>query len=278
MDAGFAGTWLPLLVVLGGLALAAAVIKGQPWWAERRRSRQGARPFPLAWRRILRRRVPLAARLPAALQLRLKRQIQIFLADKTFIGCQGQSISDDVRVTIAALACLPLLGQVGTECYPRLRQVLVYPSAFVVEREHPDAAGLVQQHRRALAGESWGQGQVILAWDEVVRGAADPADGRNVVLHEFAHQIDQDSGAADGRPWQPGAAARRRWASVMGDALDRLRCEPSALIDAYGASEPAEFFAVVTEVFFERPTELATEAPAVYAELAGFYRLDPASW
>jgi MtfA peptidase len=129
-----------------------------------------------------------------------------------------------------------------------------------------------------LAGESWGQGQVILAWDEVVRGAADPADGQNVVLHEFAHQIDQDSGAADGRPWRPGAAARRRWDRVMGDALDRLRREPSELIDPYGASDPAEFFAVVSEVFFERPAELAAEAPAVYAELAGFYRVDPASW
>jgi MtfA peptidase len=112
----------------------------------------------------------------------------------------------------------------------------------------------------------------------VLDGAADPADGRNVVLHEFAHQIDQDTGVADGRPWRPNPALRRRWATVMGDALARLRREPSAVIDAYGASDAAEFFAVATEVFFERPQALTAEAPAVYRELAELYRLDPLAW
>jgi len=112
----------------------------------------------------------------------------------------------------------------------------------------------------------------------VVAGGADPADGRNVALHEFAHQIDQDSGVADGRPWRPSPAKRRRWAKVMSEALQRLRNEPSTLIDSYGASDPAEFFAVVTEVFFERPRELAAETPAVYDELAELYHLNPTEW
>jgi Mlc titration factor MtfA (ptsG expression regulator) len=119
---------------------------------------------------------------------------------------------------------------------------------------------------------------VVLSWTEALAGAADAGDGRNVVLHEFAHQIDQDSGMADGRPWRPSAAQRSRWAAVMGSAFERLRHEPSALIDAYGATDPAEFFAVVTEVFFERPAELADEAPAVYRELALLYGTNPMAW
>jgi Mlc titration factor MtfA (ptsG expression regulator) len=269
---------LPIVLLIAAGLLGAAALLTQAARAERRRARIGGKPFPAAWRRILRRRVPIVARLPAELQLRLKRHIQVFLAEKPFIGCREQPITDEVRVTIAAQACLLLVGHAQPDCYPRLRQVLVYPDAFVVEREQPLGAGLVQARRRTLSGESWTLGQVILAWPEVLAGAADPADGRNVVLHEFAHQIDQDSGAADGAPWRPTPALRRRWAAVMGEAFARLREEPSAVIDAYGASEPAEFFAVVTEAFFERPAELAAEAPAVYAELARLYRLDPAGW
>ena len=269
---------LPLIVLaLVALAIVGALV-GQPWLRERRRSALRARPFPAAWRRILRDRVPLVARLPPDLQIRLRRHVLVFLAEKPFIGCQGQAITDEVRVTIAAHACLLLLGQERPGYYPRLRQVLVYPDAFVVQRERPVGAGLVQEQRRTMVGESWGEGQVILSWAEVAASAADPGDGRNVALHEFAHQIDQDKGAADGRPWRPGAARRRRWAAVMEAALQRLRQEPSTVIDAYGATEPAELFAVVTEVFFERPRELAAEAPAVYSELAGLYGVDPTAW
>jgi Mlc titration factor MtfA (ptsG expression regulator) len=262
-----------LLMLLGVLALSA-----QPWWTARRRERRRAVPFPAAWWRILRRRVPAVARLPADLQRQLKRHIQVFVAEKAFIGCQGQRVTDEVRVTIAAQACLLLLGDARPDYYPRLRQILVYPDAFVVHHERPLGDGLVQVQRKALAGESWAQGQVILSWTEVVAGAADSGDGRNVVLHEFAHQIDQDTGVADGRPWRPNPALRQRWADVMGAAFARLQNEPSAVIDAYGASDPAEYFAVVTEVFFERPRALADEAPAVYRELAGLYRVHPLVW
>jgi len=212
------------------------------------------------------------------LQLRLKRHIQVFIAEKPFIGCQGQAVSDEVRVTIAAQACLLLLGQTESDCYPRLRQILVYPDAFVVDRDKPLGAGLVQAQRQTMLGESWTQGQVILSWADVVAGAAAPADGRNVTLHEFAHQIDQDTGVADGRPWRAGVARRQRWDAVMGTAFAQLRAAPSTVIDGYGASDPAEFFAVVTELFFERPLALAAEAPAVYGELRELYRVDPAQW
>jgi Mlc titration factor MtfA (ptsG expression regulator) len=269
---------LPWLALTAVLLLGGAVVLAKPWWAARRRARLHADAFPGAWRRILRRRVPIVARLPSDLQRRLKRHIQVFVAEKPFIGCQGQTVTDELRVTIAAQACLLLLGHERPDFYPRLRQILVYPNAFVVQREQALGGGVMQEQRQALSGESWGRGQVILAWSEVLAGGADPDDGRNVVLHEFAHQIDQDKGAADGRPWRPSAAQRQSWAAVMGAGLERLRHEPSTLIDGYGASDPAEFFAVVSEVFFEQPQALAAEAPDVYRELAGLYRVDPAQW
>lgn len=268
----------PVLLLVATLLSGFGLFHFQPWWAARRRERLREQPFPAAWRRILRRRVPIVARLPVDLQLRLKRKITVFLAEKPFIGCQGLVVTDDVRVTIAAQACLLLLGDEQGACFPQLRQILVYPGAFVVDRNVPVGAGLVQAQRQAMSGESWSQGQVILAWAEVVAGAADPGDGRNVTLHEFAHQIDQDKGAADGSPWLPGAAARRRWAAAMAQGLARLRQAPSAVIDGYGASNPAEYFAVATEAFFERPQALADEAPEVYQQLAGLYRLDPRHW
>ncbi|MFN0186891.1 MAG: zinc-dependent peptidase [Aquabacterium sp.] len=269
---------LPMLALALGGAAGVAALLSQPWRREWRRRRWRAQPFPPAWRRILRRRVPIVARLPADLQQRLKRHVQVFLAEKVFIGCQGQAIDDEVRVTIAAQACLLLLGAERGECFPQLRQVLVYPQAFAAHREQALGGGVMQEQRLVMTGESWGQGQVVLAWSDVLAGAADAADGRNVVLHEFAHQIDQDKGAADGRPWRPGALARRRWARVMDQAFEQLRRQPSDLIDAYGATAPAEFFAVVTEVFFERPQALAVEAPEVYRELALLYRVDPSGW
>jgi Mlc titration factor MtfA (ptsG expression regulator) len=269
---------LPLLLLVVVALLTGAALVGPPWLKARRRAQLRARPFPASWRRILRQRVPIVARLPSDLQIRLRGHIQVFLAEKPFIGCQGQAITDDVRVTIAAQACLLLLGHERPDCFPRLRQILVYPDAFVVNRERPMGAGLVQEERRTMLGESWTQGQVILSWAEVVAGAADPSDGSNVALHEFAHQIDQDTGVADGRPWRPSSAKRRRWSKVMAAALERLRNEPSTVINGYGASDPAEFFAVVTEIFFERPQDLAAEAPAVYGELVALYGVNPMAW
>lgn len=271
---------MPLLTVFVVALLAAAGIALWPLWVRRRRERIASQPFPAAWQRLLRRHVPLVARLPARQQLRLKGLMQVFLAEKPIIGCRGLRVSDEMRVTIAALACLPLLGA-ARGLYPELRQVLLYPTAFIVDRPVNDA-GVLSEQRRALAGESWSQGQVLLAWDEVKRGAATPGDGHNVVIHEFAHQLDQHNGPANGAPALATAAAYRRWSTVMQNEFDALRVrlargEPG-LIDAYGATEPAEFFAVVSELFFERPIELAAGHPALYAELQGYYRLDPAGW
>ena len=269
---------LLFVVVVVGLVLAglAGPTLARGW----RRRRIAGRPFPAAWREIVRRRVPLVAELPAAQQLRLKKHVQVLLAEVPFVGCAGLQVTDEMRVTIAAQAAFLLLGRGGS--FGNLREVLVYPGHFVVPRTEPGAGGVVHDGRDVLAGQSWQRGQVIVAWDAVRDGAADPHDGANVVFHEFAHQLDQDTGAANGAPYVGRGALQQAWAAVMNREFGALqarlaRAEPG-LVDAYGATSPAEFFAVASEVFFERPAELAAERPALYQQLARCYRLDPASW
>jgi hypothetical protein len=160
--------------------------------------------------------------------------------------------------------------------------VLLYPGPFVVDRSRTDAMGLQHEQRQVLQGESWQQGQVILSWPDVLDGAADPADGRNVVIHEFAHQRDQENGRANGAPVLPNAMRRKRWARVMNREYATLRQRVNAgedtLLDPYGATAPAEFFAVASEVFFEQPALMAQQHPALYRELSGYYRINPLSW
>ena len=269
-------------LLVAGLLFAASAWLWGPWaLREWRRWHIRRRPFPSAWREVLRRHMPYYARMPADLQLQLKKLTQVFIAEKPFIGCAGLEVSDEMRVLIAAHASLLQLNR-RAGGYPRLRQVLIYPGAFVVERAEHQANGLVHEGRRVLLGESWQQGQVILSWDDVTAGAADPADGRNVAIHEFAHQLDSERGQANGAPFLGRRERYTRWAATLGAAYARLREQvaggEATLIDAYGATNPAEFFAVASEVFFEQPQQLAAEQPALYAELAGCYRVDPLSW
>jgi Mlc titration factor MtfA (ptsG expression regulator) len=282
-------------LVLGLGLLIAGLIAFAPRWQAWRRAAWAARPFPPAWRTILRRRVPLYRRLPPHLQQQLRRHVQVFLAEKPFIGCGGLAVTDEIRVTVAAQACLLRLNR-GGPLFPELRQILVYPGAFLVDRVQAAPGGVLREERRALAGESWSRGQVILSWQDVVDGARIADDGHNVVLHEFAHQLDQEAGAANGAPRQAGPELAR-WAAVMNAEYDALQARlharastapyaagsafdepPPELINAYGATNPAEFFAVVTEVFFEQADALAQRHPALFAVLRDFYRVDPREW
>jgi Mlc titration factor MtfA (ptsG expression regulator) len=273
-----------VLVVLGAVVVVlwviGAALVGPTLWRLWSRQRIGRRPFPAAWRDIVRRRVPLARELPAAQQLRLKKHIQVLLAEVPFIGCAGLEVSDEMRVTIAAQAAFLLLGRGGS--FGNLREVLIYPGHFVVPRSEAGIGGVVHEGRDVLAGQSWQRGQVILAWDAVQDGAADPHDGANVVMHEFAHQLDQVTGAANGAPYVGRGAMQLAWARVMNQEfnalLGRLVRAETSLIHPYAATSPAEFFAVATELFFERPDALAAERPALYEQLRRCYRLDPSSW
>lgn len=248
---------------------------------ELRRSRIHRQPFPPSWRTVLRRRMPLFRRLPADLQLQLKRHIQVLIAEKPFIGCGGLIVTEEMRVLIAAQAALLLLNR-RAGYFRNLRQILVYPDTFIAQRSTTEAGGITREGHQALLGESWQQGQVILAWDAVLEGAADPDDGRNVVIHEFAHQLDQATGVANGAPFLGRRDRYARWAAVLSHEFEALRelvaRGETGLIDAYGATNPAEFFAVVSEVFFEQPAALAAAHPALYREFVGYYSLDPLSW
>lgn len=268
--------------ILAGLCLIAlGALFGPQAWQRARRAQWRRRPFPATWREILRRRMPFFATLPADLQLQLKGHVQVLVAEKPFVGCGGLKVTEEMRVLVAAQAALLLLNR-PTAYFPNLREILVYPGAFVVQRDEHDGAGLVRQDRRVLSGESWQRGQVILSWDDVLAGAAAPADGRNVVIHEFAHQLDQQSGQANGAPFLGRRDRYAAWSATLGTAFAQLRHrlahgEPTP-IDPYGATAPAEFFAVVSELFFERPGALAQAEPALYQAFVGYYQVDPLSW
>jgi Mlc titration factor MtfA (ptsG expression regulator) len=279
---------VPFLLTCGLAFLFAAWLLSQPWLLARRRAAIRMRPFPVAWRRFLQERVPYVASLPADLQLQLKQHIQVFLAEKPFLACGRLVLTQEMRVVIAAQACLLILNRPATY-FPNLRQILVYPGPFVVNRVRAESSGVLQELRQVLSGESWSQGQVILSWEDVLDGAADPTDGRNVVVHEFAHQLDQETGQANGAPQLGSRADRSRWLEIFTSeyALLQQRTEPAradaavpddSLFSDYGASSPAEFFAVASEVFFERPQRMSLEHATLYQELRRFYCVDPLSW
>ncbi|MGI2259432.1 M90 family metallopeptidase [Shewanella sp. GXUN23E] len=269
-----------LLVSLIGLT-AILWLASAPLRIRKKREKVRRMPFPKSWRDIIRQRLPMFRSLPADLQLQLKDHIKIFLAEKQFVGCDGLEINDDIRVTIAAQACVLLLNR-DTDYFPKLRQILVYPAAFIVDKEQRNEIGLSFQHRAVLLGESWDEGQVILSWHDALAGAADPHDGSNVVMHEFAHQLDQEDGRANGAPPLATQADYASWSEIMNREFAQLQyCaqqELPSLFSYYGATNPAEFFAVITEVFFEQPQAFNEQHPLLYRELSHFYRLDPLTW
>ena len=230
-------------------------------------------------RAILDKNVPYLAGLSAADRSELEGLVRIFVAEKHFEGCGGLELTDEIKLTIAAQACLLLLHR-KTDIYPNVDSIVVYPSAYRVPTEQHDGLVVLDEDQARL-GESWQRGLVVLAWDHALSGAAQPHDGQNVVLHEFAHQLDGEDGPMNGTP-ELGARARyTSWAHVLGHEFDelsqRLHAGRPSDIDPYGATNPAEFFAVVTEMFFEKPRALKRKHPELYDELAGFYAQDPAA-
>ena len=246
---------------------------------DRQRKRLKARPFPNEWLKVIKARVAFFLRLAAADQAELVEHVQVFLADKNFEGCAGQAITDEVRVTIAAQACLLLLHR-KTDYFPRLLTILVYPSTYLANERRPVTAEIWEEGKQARAGETARtMGSMVLAWDAVKSGAADPADGKNVVLHEFAHQLDYENFAADGTPALATRQQQLAWREVMRTEFASLRAAEATgiptLLDTYGATNAAEFFAVSIEAFFERPVMLRAQHPRLYAELRNYFRQDP---
>src|SRR5437879_8571933 len=249
---------------------------------QRRRRRLRARPFPKEWLRLIQRHVIFFQKLSASDRAELLGHIQIFLAEKRFEGCGGFAITDEVRVTIAAQACLLLLHR-KTDYFPGLLTILVYPLSYMVEAKRQIAEHLWEEGTMNRLGETGRRmGSLVLSWGAVKHGAADPSDGKNVVLHEFAHQLDFENDAADG---VPGLATREQqlaWAAVMRSEFASLRAADESgiptLLDTYGATDPVEFFAVSVEAFFERPHALRARHPGLYAELQKYFRQDPVEY
>lgn len=247
---------------------------------ERRRRQLRSQSVPNEWRSIIARNAPFFDRLSDADQRELLGHVQVFLAEKRFEGCAGLQLTDEIRVTIATQACLLLLHR-KTDYYPRLMTILVYPSGYVVNEVRPVEGHIWQEGREGRLGETGRQmGSMVLAWDAAKSGATDPSDGKNLVLHEFAHQLDFEDSVADGVPALGSREDKLSWAEVMKMEFAALRAADetgiSTLLNTYGATNPAEFFAVATEAFFERPRALRRQHPRLYGELQRFFRQDPA--
>jgi MtfA peptidase len=249
----------------------------QRWW-QQRFLRKHRIPLPL-WETAVS-QASVLARLDPAERHRLRELASRFLHDKSIVGAQDQVVTDEMRVTIAAQACLLILN-LDLDYFDGWREIIVYPDSFVVARDERDEAGVVHRSHRALGGEAWGQGPVILSWRDARPGAPPHGHGSNVILHEFAHKLDMLNGAANGMPPLHADMSRPAWtealSSAYADLFHQLQGHHHTTIDPYAAESPAEFFAVLTETFFELPQLVRETYPQVYEVFKQFYRQDPLS-
>ncbi len=266
------------LIVAGSIttSVAACVLR---WRYRLRRERKlRATPPPPSWHAILNQNFELVQRLTDEQRQQLFGTMQLFLDRFHFEGCGGQEITEEIKVTIAAQACLLLIGR-EQRVYPKLKTILVYPHAYTSGQKGMFGGDNGEGSR---LGESWPCGVVVLAWDSVLGGARNLEDGHNVTMHEFAHQLDQVDGAADGAPILGSRSAYTAWAKVLSADYAKLRKATERgrqdVIDSYGATNPAEFFAVATETFFEKPGQLRDNHPELYEELRRCYEVNPLDW
>jgi MtfA peptidase len=230
-------------------------------WRQWRRKKVLAAPFPATWLHIIKRRIPYYHLLSEADKAKLVGHIKILLAEKHFEGCRGLRVTDEMRLVIAAQASILLLNR-PADYFPKLGSIVLYPHAYIAKTRNELPGGIVSEGTEVRIGESWDLGTVVLTWEDVLDGAQDCHDGHNVVFHEFAHQL-------KGEAWSP--ILDREFNQLGADAESGRE----TIIDSYGATDPDEFFAVVTETFFEMPGELKEYHPELYDEFKRFYRQDP---
>jgi MtfA peptidase len=251
------------------------------WWRRLNRAQVLAEAFPDAFRALIAARVPLAAYLTEAERAKLEALVRVFISEKNFEGAGGLELTDEMRVVVAARACLLLLHRVELDSpvYPDLASIIIYPSAYRSRQPKHDGYVVVEGDEARL-GESWLRGVVVLAWDSVLTGGLNPADGHDVVLHEFAHQLDAQDGVMDGTPELDSSQRYSAWSQIAGEEYAELRAaverHKKTNIDPYAATNGPEFFAVVVEEFFEQPRRLEKQHAELYAELVAFFHFDPA--
>ncbi|BAB75930.1 zinc-dependent peptidase [Anabaena sp. FACHB-709] len=265
-----------IIFIIIGLVIGLIFIS--PILRNKRRYRIKERPFPPLWNAIIENNLPIYLRLSPEERRRLQGHVQVFLAEKQFIGCRGLQVTEEMKLTIAAVACLLLLNERG-EYFPKLRSILIYPSTYFVTQTVAVDNYIVEERRDARLGESWTKDQLILSWEQIQYDIHNWQDGHNVVLHEFAHQLDQEDGKADGVPILPNKSDYPIWSKVMTAEYQQL-CNDvqegrKTVINAYGATNPAEFFAVTTETFFEKPQQLLEKHQSLYKILQKYYQVEP---
>lgn len=245
-----------------------------------RRRKLTKAPFASEWARIIDRNVPYCQKLTAQERLKLWELVAVFINEKNFEGCMGLVITDEIKLTIAAQGCLLLLN-LKHNFYEKLRTILVYPAGFEFNKESWASNGIVSEEMMPVSGLSYSLGVIALSWSDTAHGARNPGDGSNVAFHEFAHQLDLLDNAMNGAPILSSRTQYHDWAEILGAEFEALRKAIAdgtpCIINPYGATSPAEFFAVVTETFFERPVELKATHPALYETFSLYYGQDPAT-
>src|SRR5260221_8432764 len=249
------------------------------WFKQRRRKQILLQPSPPTWLVFLEKNLMHFRYLSPAEQAKLRDELRVFIAEKNWEGCAGLTITDEMQVTIAAHACLMALG-LDFDPFERLQSILIYPVGYAVPEERWHEGWSIAGDSLRL-GEAHYRGPVILSWKEVRRDSRHPGRGHNLVWHEFAHQIDMLDRSTNGTPPLASQEQRLRWHEVMTAEYERLVEDAerghATLLDTYGASNEAEFFAVATECFFDCPQELRDEHPQLYALLCEYFRQDPAA-
>lgn len=244
-------------------------------YVDRKRKKMMSLPIDPEWIKILQNNLAIYKHLPAEFKDQLHGLIKIFIAEKNFEGCGGLEMTEEIKVTIAAQACILMLNKKPT-FYAGLDSILVYPSSYFAKDIEPLSSYTYLVSESHRMGESWKKGLVVLAWDHVKKGALDMDDGHNVAFHEFAHQQANET-SVKVRP-----SSYRTWGKVFCRELQKLRRDiirnREDVIDEYGAVNPAEFFAVATESFFEKSEQMKKRHPALYKVLKDYYKLDPAKW
>jgi Mlc titration factor MtfA (ptsG expression regulator) len=246
------------------------------WLTERRRARLLETPFPDEWRGYLTANVKAYRLLDEEEQQRLRDLVQVFIAEKHWEGCGGLELDDEMRVTIAGSACLMILAR-EHDLMREVESILVYPSGVMAPEHQPgffDGRARIVDGPTAALGLAHHGGPVVLAWDSVLQGARNDRDGQNLVIHEMAHKIDFIDGEADGTPPLDSSAERREWADVCSKAFLARKSGEDTFLRAYAGTNEAEFFAVASEVFFEKPKQLRRAEPELYEVLRAFYKLD----
>ncbi len=269
------------LIILFGLVFSAVLL----WYLykyvrDTRRKKLFKTPLPASRIAILQKYVMLYSKLPQALHEEFHGHINIFLDEKKFIGREGVEITDDIKVTVAGNACLLLL-QGNQRRFSGFSSILIYPIAYTAHEVQHDGL-LTTKKLSKRAGESWVRGPIVLSWADIRHGSVNAEDGHNVVIHEFAHKLDEQSGHMNGLPMLRNKSQYKEWNKVLSEEFnalhERAKRAENKVLDEYGTVSPAEFFAVASESFFEKPMQMKKRLPALYKQLQTFYNIDPVLW